>query len=63
MYLTYIGSSDIEQKKKLLSWFYPKLRVTNRITVSNKDKKLVKIIGKNPNIAKLVEKLDLMEVE
>jgi len=38
MYLTYIGSSDIEQKKKLLSWFYPKLRVTNRITVSNKDK-------------------------
>jgi len=63
MYLTYIGSSDIEQKKKLLSWFYPKLRVTNRITVSNKDKKLVKIIGKNPNIAKLVEKLDLMQVE
>lgn len=62
MYLTYIGSSDIEQKKNLLSWFYPKLRVTNRITVTNKDKKLVKIIGKNPNIAKLVEKLDLMEV-
>lgn len=63
MYLAYIGSSDIEQKKNLLSWFYPKLRVTNRITVTNKDKKLVKIIGKNPNIANLVEKLDLMEVE
>lgn len=60
--LYYVGSTDLESKKELLSWFYPKLKNKQFLKVSNKDKKLVKIIKKNPLVLDLVKKLDLMEV-
>ena len=62
MVLQYISKSNIEDKKELLSWFYPKLIAKQNILLDNKESKLVKAISKNPHLGKLVEKLDLMEV-
>ena len=62
MTLIYVGSTDLDSKKELLSWFYPKLESKQFAIVTNKDKKLIKVISKNPLVLDLVNKLDLMEV-
>ncbi len=60
--LQYKISNDIQSKKELLDWCYPKVIVNQTIHISNKDSKLVKICSKNANILDLVKKLDLIEV-
>ena len=62
MVLRYVSKSDIDSKKELLAWFYPKLVIHQIETVSNKDSKLKRVIKKNPLVLKLVQELDLMEV-
>ena len=62
MILRYVSKSDIDSKKELLAWFYPKLVVNQTKIISNKDSKLKKMQKRNPLLLKLVLDCDLMEV-
>ena len=63
MLLHYNSEFTLENKKALLSWFYPNLRARQNLLVSNENDKIVKICKRNKNIARLVDELDLMELK
>ena len=62
MVLRYVSKSDIDSKKELLAWFYPKLVVNQTEIFSNKDSKVKRVIKKNPAVLRLMLELDLMVV-
>lgn len=63
MILTYKISNEIQDKSELLNWCYPNVMIDEKINISNKNSKLVKICSKNQNVKDLVKMLDMVEVQ
>ena len=62
MLLSYSFNIDIDKNKEILYFFYPKIKTSQTVIISNKDSVIINFCKSNKNITNLIEKLDLVEV-
>ena len=61
MLFTYNIDNDLSENSELMKIFFPNFKASTNVVINNFNTPLQRMVKKNPNILKLMERLDMIE--